>query len=104
MKFVAALFALAACGDNLPEVQDPRTIDLSFQKPSVPNRKLSICCSRSMTPGRGRDQFQLGHSMSSVFDQLRGGGSIPDLHLGVITDPRVVSGIARPVISLPSAS
>ena len=40
MSRVAALLALAACGDDPRVFAEPNTIDLSF--PSTPNRKVDL--------------------------------------------------------------
>jgi len=77
MRLVAALLALAGCGDNLPVFAEPRTIELTF--PSAPNRKLDLLFMRDDSPGGPEIQIPLAQSRQEVrvsrtrgFDVRRG--------------------------------
>ncbi len=96
MRWVTALFALAACGDDGPEVFDePRTIDLTF--PSVPNRKLDLLLMVDDSASVDAFQTDVSIAMQSVLDDLRAvSGSLPDLHVGIITSDLGTMGSLDP--------
>ncbi|MBA3453564.1 MAG: hypothetical protein H0T42_10765 [Deltaproteobacteria bacterium] len=94
MKRALALLALVGCGDDVQVFAEPRTIELSF--PSAPNHKLDLLFMIDDSPGGPEIQAPLALSMTAVFDQLRAGGTLPDLHIGVLTSDLGTMGSLDP--------
>ncbi len=97
MRIVAALLALAACGDDAPEVfGDPRTIDLTF--PSQPNRKLDLLFVVYNSPG-GAETYNLAGRVSALLDAVTSVSStLPDVHIGVISTDMGTTGSNAPLM------
>ena len=95
MKIVAALLALTGCGDNLQVFAEPTTIELTF--PSAPNRQLDLLFVIDDSPGGPEMQAELASAVGPFFDELRAAsGSLPDLHIGVITSDLGTTGSLDP--------
>lgn len=84
MSRVAALLALAGCGNNLRVFAEPNTIDLTF--PSVPKRKLDLLLQIDDSSDACDKQANLSIALPSLLAQLRApSGEMPDLHIGLVT-------------------
>ncbi|MDB4962262.1 MAG: hypothetical protein JWP01_2261 [Myxococcales bacterium] len=96
MLRVAALLALAACGDNLEVFGEPASIDITF--PSVANRKLDLLLQIDDSAAGGAEvQNALAQSLPALLEALSSvTGSLPDLHVGIITSDLGTLGSGDP--------
>jgi hypothetical protein len=97
MLRVAALLALAACGDDVEVFGEPASIEISF--PSVANRKLDLLLQIDDSAAGGAEvQLALSQSLPALLDALSSvTGSLPDLHVGLITSDLGTLGSASDV-------
>lgn len=80
-----ALLALAACGDNLPAFEEPRTVEV-VSMPALPSKQLDVLLQIDDSPGGPELQEPLAAAIDTLLDPLGdAAGAFFDLHVGVTT-------------------